>query len=119
FPQADRTKAKDGLNRFQVKVNRRNVTVESRSVYDWGDTAASREAAAVRSPLADAIEPSLPRTDEPLRLTATPFAAPGQRLGSVAVVLRTEPVPDAGARTDGGGSDRADVVIAAVDPEGK
>ena len=63
FPQADRAKAKDGLNRFQVKVNRRNVTVQSRSLYVWGDTAASREAAARKLPLADAIGQSLPRTE--------------------------------------------------------
>lgn len=92
FPSGDPTFT-GRAHRIEVKVGRRDVTVQARSRYVAGETAAAREAALRKAPLADAIEASLPRPDQPLSLVSMPFATPGRETAAVGVVLRAEPGP--------------------------
>jgi VWFA-related protein len=91
------------LRRIQVKVNRPDVDVRSRSSYyapepeklDKRKAAVSPEAAA----LAKAMGGILPDAGLPMKVAVAPFAVPGQRLATVTVVLGVrQPVPEGAAK---------------------
>jgi VWFA-related protein len=138
FPAADVAKTRSGVHAIDVKVRGRDLTVQARSAYRPGRTAATEDAAARRAALGDSVEATLPRADQRLRLAVAPFATPGQRKAAVAVVLRAEPpipaavvapIPaDAAPSTavptaaPSPGPSRQDVisgVVLAIDPEGR
>ncbi|MEO7190206.1 MAG: VWA domain-containing protein [Vicinamibacterales bacterium] len=125
FSSTDPGRDTGRLHRIDVRVARRDVSVQARSSYQAGETAAARESAARKAPLVTAVESTLPRTDLLLSLTAMPFATPGKATGTVAVVVRTDPPapdaarPSANATAETTKSDNVSAVIAAVDPQGK
>jgi hypothetical protein len=105
FERAD-TKADGKLHKLQVKVNRPDVDVRTRSGYyapepeKPGD---KKNAKATMTPeaveLAKAIGGLLPSSAVPLKVAVAAFAVPGQRLATVSVVLGVrQPVPAAASK---------------------
>jgi VWFA-related protein len=87
FAPAD-PKADGKLHKIDVKVDRPDVTVRTRSGYYAGETRARGRRKTVVSPEAAALDGVLPRRDVPLSVTVAPFATPGAAAESaVAVVL--------------------------------
>jgi VWFA-related protein len=126
FAAAERTRAKDGLNRIEMKVSRPGVTVQSRAGYELGRTPQALQRELRKSPIVRALESTLPPTALPMRLTATPVPTPGKDTVSVAIALRTEPpvlptadLSDARLQPGAVREDRVDVLVAALDPQGK
>jgi VWFA-related protein len=126
FTAGERTRAKDGLNRVEVRVSRPGVTVQSRTAYELGRTPQALQAELRKSPVVRALEATLPPTALPMRLTATPVAAPGRDTASVVVALRTEPpalgtaqLSDTRLQPGTAREDRIDALVAALDPQGK
>jgi hypothetical protein len=126
FPAADRTRAKDGLNRIEVKVARPDVTVQARTAYEVGQTPQAAERELRKAPIVRALESTLPRTDVPMTLTATPVPAGRTDATTVVVALRVEPavygpsdLPEGRRQAGASQQDAIDVVVAALDPQGK
>jgi VWFA-related protein len=105
---------------IDVKVARPDLTVFARSGYQVGQTAKAMEAEARRTPLARAVEWTLPRTDLPMSISAAPFAVPGSDKAAVAVALRVQPArvtaSDAEPLATDPGVETVNVVVAALDP---
>jgi VWFA-related protein len=112
FPAADVAKTRSGVHTIDVKVRGRDLTVQARSAYRPGRTAAADEAAARRATLVDALQATLPRTDQRLRIALAPFAAPDRRTATVAVVLRAEPPVAVDAASTGAASSPSTVAAA-------
>ena len=111
------------LRKIEVKVNRPGVEVHTRSSYYAPEpektkkpdakNATSPEAAA----LAKAMSGILPLTGMPMRVSAAPFAVPGQRLSTVAIVLGIrQPIPAAAA--NGRVTETTELLTSAFTPEG-
>jgi VWFA-related protein len=87
FAPAD-ARANGKLRRIEVKVNRPDVAVRTRSGYFAGETRAPDRGPTVVAPeAAAALEGVLPRRDLPLSVTVAPFATPGAAEAAVAIVL--------------------------------
>ena len=116
-------KSDDGkLRHLEVKVNRRDVEVRSRSsYYAPAPEKPSKNKAAVTpesAELAKAIGGVLPDGRLPMRVAAAPFAVPGQRLATVAVVLGVrQPVPAAAAKSRV--TETTELLVSAYTPEGE
>jgi VWFA-related protein len=116
--------ASDGtLRRIQVKVNRPDVDVRTRSSYYAPEApkadkkpdkkALTPEAAALQK----AMGSILPMAGMPMRASVAPFAVPGQRLATVAIVLGiTQPIPASAA--GGRITETTDILTSAFTPEG-
>ena len=115
--------AADGkLRRLDVKVNRPDVEVRTRSSYyapeppkpeKKTDKAASPETQA----LAKAMGGILPMAGMPMRASVAAFAVPGQRLSTVAIVLGiTQPIPASAA--SGRVTETTELLTSAFTPEG-
>jgi hypothetical protein len=116
--------ASDGtLRRIQVKVNRPDVDVRTRSSYYAPDApkpdkkpdknALSPEVAALQK----AMGGILPMAGMPMRASVAPFAVPGQRLSTVAIVLGiTQPIPASAA--NGRVTETTEILTSAFTPEG-
>ena len=120
--EADNLAADGKLHRLQVKVNRDDVEVRTRSGYyapqpekpaDKDKPAVSPEAAA----LAKSIGGLLPTTELPMRVAIAPFAVPGQRNVTVTVALGVrQPIP--AAAKDARITENTELQISAFSPEG-
>jgi hypothetical protein len=116
--------AADGkLHRVDVKVNRPDVDVRSRSQYyaPEPEKPNSRKATAVSpetAALGKAIGGILPNAGLPMWVTAVPVAVPGQRLTAVAVVLGVQqPIPEAAAKSRM--TETTELQTSAFTPEGE
>jgi hypothetical protein len=80
---------RDGkFRRLEVRVNRPDVTVRTRSGYtaERADEA-KRKATLAASPLGTALSGVLPKSDLPLQVTAVPVPLPGRSESAVAIVV--------------------------------
>jgi hypothetical protein len=120
FASSDQAPPTGQTHDIAVRVSRPDLVVQARSGYQVGQTAKALEAEARKIPLVRSVEAAFPRTDLPLRLSATPFAVPGTGKAAVAVVLRVEPSPAADEsivrQAAALRSETVNVVIAAIDP---
>ena len=117
--------AADGkLHKLQVKVDRADVEIRTRSSY-YAPEAQTKEdkkiAKSGMTPEAAALAKSmagiLPTPGMPLRASAAAFAVPGQRLSTVTVVLGvTQPVPSTAA--NGRVTETTELLTSAFTPEG-
>lgn len=115
--------ANDGkLRKIEVKVNRPDLEVRTRTGYWATKPEKARTTTAESSPEAAALAKSigglLPTPDMPMKVALAPFALAGQRVSTVSIVLGvTEPVPENAARS------RTEVAtelqISAFTPEGQ
>lgn len=81
---------RDGrFRRLEVRVNRQDVEVRTRSGYQSERAADEerRKAALAKSPLGAALAGVLPKSDLPLQATAAAFPLPGRRESAVAIVV--------------------------------
>ncbi len=118
--------AADGtLRKIQVTVNRPDVEVRTRSSYYAPEPDKPAEKKNAKNPmtpeaeaLAKAMGGILPRAGMPMRVAVAPFAVPGQRLATVAIVLGiTEPVPPAAAKVRI--TETTELLTSAFTPEGE
>jgi len=109
--------ARDGTRRrLEVKVNRPDITVRTRSGYTAPDEDDPQAAARRASPLRASVAGVLPKSDLPLLVTAAPFAVPGQRSAAVAVAVGVkQPVRQTGMRT----IQKVDLQVSAFNTDGK
>jgi len=109
--------------RIQVRVKDKNLTVQSRTAYRSMDTKSSVEASARSASLLESIGDALPRADRRLTMAAMPFARPGQRTPSVALVMRAEPpsaeTPAALAELSSSRRDAVNAIVVVLDRDGK
>ena len=106
------------LRRLEVRVNRPNASVKTRSGYvpEKPEAIAKRKAQMAEQPLGAALAGVLPKGDLPMRLTAVPFAIPGKKESSVLVMLGvTQPVRETGVRT----VERVDLQVRAYNTDGR
>ncbi|HEX5069701.1 MAG TPA: VWA domain-containing protein, partial [Vicinamibacterales bacterium] len=112
------------LHRLQVKVDRADVDVRTRSGYyaPEGETKEDKKIAKSKmTPEAVALAKSmagiLPATGMPMKASAAAFAVPGQRLSTVTVVLGvTQPIPVTAA--NGRVTEKTELLTSAFTPEG-
>lgn len=105
------------LRRIEVKVNRPDVEVRSRSGY-LPPTASTTRPTSVQTQLERAAAGLLPDGSLPMRVAACVFALPGRHVSSVAIVLGIrQPVPP-GARI-GRITDTIDLLVRAFTPDGQ
>jgi VWFA-related protein len=105
------------FRRLEVKVNRPDVEVRTRSGYYTGTATkptSSKKPAAPRTPLDESVTGLLPMTDTPLRLSAAAFAAPGKPGAVVAIALGVHQ-PSSDRRT----TEHISVLANAYDMDGK
>ncbi len=117
FQPAD-SKQDGKFRRLEVRVNRPNVFVKTRSGYvpEKPDVVAKRKAQMAAQPLGAALSGILPKGDLPMRLTAVPFAIPGKKESSVLVMLAvTQPIRETGVRT----TENVDLQVRAYNTDGK
>ena len=101
-------------HRLEVKVNRPDVTVRTRSGY-YNDTPKDAKAAAETPPLTAALSGILPKADVALEAMAAPFAVPGKPEAGVVVVLTVhDQVAPMASRT----KQKVDVQLSAFTQEG-
>jgi len=123
------------FHKIEVKVNRPNVQVRSRTGYSGADEALARNATTTNASLTSMLGGVLPARDIPLSLVATPFPTPGGATGTVALTLGVQQ-PNAAVGSDGRGATGAapadgrgratatgansmHVLVAALDPKGR
>jgi hypothetical protein len=110
-------KANGKFHRIEVKVQRPDVVVRTRSGYYAGETRVPNRSPLTVSPeTADALQGVLPRADVPLGVAVAPFAMPGSTESAVAVVLEVRQPADVGGRSQQG---PVTVVVAAFDRNGR
>ena len=112
------TKADGKYRPIEVRVNRPNVDVRTRSGYvaEKPDVVAKRKDAAAKEPLIAALSGILPKGDVPMSLTAVPFAVPGKKEAAVAVMLGVrQPIRETGQRT----VEHVDLQVGAYNTDGK
>ena len=105
------------LRRLEVRVNRSDVDVRTRSGYQAAKAVTARtKAARTASPLGVALSGVLPKSDLPLQVSAVPFALPGRRESAVAIVVGVrQPIQQTVSRT----VERVDLQISAFNVDGK
>ena len=105
------------LRRLDVRVNRPDVAVRTRSGYVADrPNDAKRKAELEAAPLGAALAGVLPKSDLPMQLSAAPFAIPGKKEAAVAVMLGVkQPIRETGART----IEKVDLVVSAYNTDGK
>jgi VWFA-related protein len=109
--------------RIEVKVNRPDVDVRTRTGYyaeDAKKTAARFAKGGEPSPIAKALTGILPTPDLPLQVALAPFAVPGKRDVAVAIALGLR--PPIGAASGRGGArltETIDLETRAFTPEGR
>ena len=114
--------AADGkLHRVDVKVDRDDVEVRTRSGYYAPEPEKPSKDKATTTPenaeLTKAIAGLLPDSRLPMRVSLLPFAVPGQRLSTVAIVLGIrQPVPAAAANARV--TETTELLTTAFTPEG-
>ena len=112
------------LRRIEVKVDRPDVEVRTRSSYyapepEKPDKKSNAKNAMTpeTEALAKAMSGILPMAGMPLRVAVAPFAVPGQRLSTVTIVLGVrQPVPPAAA--NGRITETTELLTSAFTPEG-
>jgi VWFA-related protein len=116
FAPAD-PKASGRLHKIDVKVGRPGVTVRTRSGYYAGETRAPGRGTTAASPgTPAALEGILPRRDLPLSVSVAPFATPGAKEPTVAIVLGVrQQIPSGDARSNWS----VKVLAAAFDRDGR
>jgi VWFA-related protein len=109
--------------RIQVRVKDKNLTVQSRTAYRATDTKSSVEASARSASLLESIGDAMPRADRRLTMAAMPFARPGRRTATVALVMRAEPpaaeTPAATAESPSSRRDAINAIVVVLDRYGK
>lgn len=77
------------VRRLEVKVNRPDVEVRTRSSYkaEKEKDVRQRQQASADSPLRVALAGILPKSDLPLHMSAVPFAIPGKKEAAIALVV--------------------------------
>jgi hypothetical protein len=117
--------AADGkLHKLQVKVNRQDVDVRTRSGYYAPEAETKEDKKVAKSnmtpeavALAKAMGGILPTAGMPMRAVAAAFAVPGQRLATVTVVLGVrQPIPADAA--NGRVTETTELLTSAFTPEG-
>jgi VWFA-related protein len=109
------------LRKIQVKVNRPDVDVRTRSSYYAPEPEKPNKKLAAMTPetaaLAKSMSGILPLAGMPLKASVAAFAVPGQRLSTVAVVLGVrQPVPT--AASNGRITETTELLTSAFTPEG-
>ena len=113
--KADRVLDDGRYHRLEIKVDRPDVTVESRRGY-WAVPPDNNAVAAKNaSPLTNAVSDLLPKSDVSLRIAAAPFALAGGKTSAVAITLGVQRPGGRGAAR----ADDVDVNVGAYTPEGK
>ena len=109
--------AKDGqFRKLEVKVNRPDVEVRTRSGYDAPRDVASDRPRAAASPLSKALSSVLPTPDLPMQLTAAPFAVPGKPDAAVLIAVGLkQPIRQAEERV----VENVDLQVAAFNSDGR
>jgi len=117
------TTADGKLRKLDVKVNRPDVDIRTRSSYYAPEAPKTDKQPAKPSvtpevvALQKAMAGILPMAGMPLRVAAAPFAVPGQRNSTVAIVLGiTQPVP---ATTASRITETTEILTSAFTPEGE
>lgn len=113
---------RDGkFRRLEVKVNRPDVEVRTRSGYtEPSSQQETREAALEESsPLGKAISGLLPKGDVPLQIWAAPFGTPGKPNTKDAMVAWTVAVRQSLAERIAATSDQVDISVDVYTPEGR
>lgn len=115
YQSADPTK--DGkFRRVEVKVNRPDVDVRTRSGYDAPREESPDRPRATPSPLMKALAGVVPWSDLPMQVTAAPFAVAGQPDASVVIAVGfSQPIRQAGERF----VENVDLQISAFDADGR
>ena len=106
------------VRRLEVKVNRPDVEVRTRSSYkaEKEKDVRQRQQASADSPLRVALSGVLPKSDLPLQMSAVPFAIPGKKESAVAVVVGVrQPLRRSDARV----VEKVDLQVSAFGVEGK
>jgi VWFA-related protein len=109
------------LRRIQVKVDRPDVDVRTRSEYYAPEPEKPNKKLAAMTPegaaLAKSMSGILPLAGMPLKASVAAFAVPGQRLSTVTVVLGVrQPVP--GSAANGRVTETTELLTSAFSPEG-
>jgi VWFA-related protein len=106
------------FRRLEVRVNRRDVQVRTRSGYQAhkASDVRKRQAALAATPLGVALAGVLPKSDLPLQMSAIPMALPGKRESAVAVVVGVrQPIRETSGRI----VERVDLQVSAFNVDGK
>lgn len=108
---------KDGKFRtVEVKVNRPDVDVRTRSGYDAPREQSTDRPRAAPSPLMRALAGVVPKSDLPMQVTAAPFAVAGKPDAAVAIAVGfRQPIRQAGERF----VESVDLQISAFDADGR
>ena len=112
---------RDGrFHKIDVSVNRQDVTVDARRGYVATKTPSKATGANVAAATADdALLGLLPEKGLHLSISATPFAAPGQRESPVLLAMGIDAPRDREARGPAGATEDIEIVAAAFDTNGK
>ena len=106
------------VRRLEVKVNRPDVEVRTRSSYkaEKEKDVRQRQQASADSPLRVALAGILPKSDLPLQMSAVPFAIPGKKDAAVALVVGVrQPIRRNEARV----VEKVDLQVSAFGVDGK
>jgi VWFA-related protein len=106
------------VRRLEVRVNRPDVEVRTRSGYqpEKPEDTARRKAELARAPLGAALAGILPKSDVPLQASAIPLARSGRRESAVAIVVGIrQPIRPSAAPV----TERVDVEVSAFNTDGK
>ena len=110
------TRALGRYRRIEVKVNRPGLMVRARKGYMEPEPATAKKATPVVASALGAIAGLLPKTDLPMSLAVAPFAVPGQKNATLAIVIGVE-CP--ALRRQGRVTERFDLRVAAYAPTGE
>ena len=114
--QSTRPRDDRSIRRIEVKVNRPDVDVRTRSAYfdERQPPLPPETAPAIR--LTNALAGILPNPDIDLRTVVAPFAIPGGRDAALAIVLGVEQPPPAGSGAEVG--ETLELLVSAFTPNG-
>ena len=102
--------------RLEVRVYRPGLTVRARNGY-YGRRSEPTDGSGVSPTLRKAMASVVPARDVAMQVTAAPFAVPGKRDSTMAIVLAVrEPAPPPGEKST---KTHVDVLVGAYGPDGK